>query len=1077
MRTTVSAILVAENGGVWLEETLKALASQSMTPDRVVIVVNGANDELGKALAHSGVDAVFTTGAKRSFGEAVAHAEQSLDPVDPGEHEELLWLLTEDSAPEPRALRYLFRQVAAAPSVAIAGPKLIDWDHPERIVELGQSLTRHGSRWLLRRQELDQQQYDHLQDTMGVGPTGMLVRRSVWRDLGGFDPALPAWDDGLDFSVRARLAGHRVVVAPKARVRAALSGVAGPRIDRSRKVMRQAHRKARTAQLHRRLSYAPALLAPIYWLGLPFVAVLRVLWSLLREQPGYMVGEFVSAFSVMFRPASIVRARKRIRHNNIAGWAAVRPLRVDPKTVRTSRIIDREAILSAQGRRRSELHFISTGGLSVLLVSVVLSVVLTWWLFVEDTLTGGSMIPLNDIGPLWQNTRMLEGVPADPFTWVLAVLGTLTFFNPSLALVVFLAASIPLASLGGWLWGAQFTHSTAGRALAAFAWALSPVVLGSIDHGRFGTVLLAVILPWLLIAATRAHQSWSWAGTASILAAAGLATAPILIPIALLLWILGMVIHPRNAARVASTAIAPAVLFLPKLAYVLTNGKFVDLFRDPGVNGPYEPGSLWHLLLGFPEFGLEGWGSILDSLGIQFAPATLIVGVLFLPLALLALLGLFTGKVSVSIFSALLGGLGLATAVAAGQISLTTSGTEQVPLWTGSGLALYWIAIVTLAGSGTSVLGKAGGPLATVAVLCAALGIAPLASHMLLGHSEVRESSSGMPSIVQAAGAQDPALRTLVITAEGDNQLHTEVVRGSGRHLDDIRSSTYTSRLTADDEAIAELTGSLASLGATDLEEQFQHTNIGYVLLRETGDASERGQLQSVMDEHGTLEGSGRTDAGILWRVVEATDGEVPEAAASDQATVFNLVTWKVTAHTVWWIQIIVLVGMFLLALPTGEVVERPERRKRPKVKKGAPVNVTVASAGGIDLVSDEAFSDAVPETPEDGGGQPEGPIDYQYEESPVDDSEFADTGEPADSSDHEQVAESENISEFETTAEPEIAAEPETTAEPEAAVETEATEAAAPEDERTEIGDDIEADRAQDDSTPNEIREEGDHE
>ena len=79
--------------------------------------------------------------------------------------------------------------------------------------------------------------------------------------------------------------------------------------------------------------------------------------------------------------------------------------------------------------------------------------------------------------------------------------------------------------------------------------------------------------------------------------------------------------------------------------------------------------------------------------------------------------------------------------------------------------------------------------------------------------------------------------------------------------------------------------------------------------------------------------------------------------------------------------------------------------------------NVTVASAGGIDLVSDEAFSDAVPETPEDGGGQPEGPIDYQYEESPVDDSEFADTGEPADSSDHEQVAESENISEFETTA------------------------------------------------------------
>src|SRR5690606_12723631 len=127
-----------------------------------------------------------------------------------------------------------------------------------RIVELGESLTRYGSRWLLRRQEPDQQQYDHLQDVLGVGPVGMLARLDVWQQLGGFDPAYPVYDDGLDFCVRVRLGGHRVEVAPASRVRFARSGVGGPHVDRKRSIMRTSHRQARTAQLHRRIAYAPA---------------------------------------------------------------------------------------------------------------------------------------------------------------------------------------------------------------------------------------------------------------------------------------------------------------------------------------------------------------------------------------------------------------------------------------------------------------------------------------------------------------------------------------------------------------------------------------------------------------------------------------------------------------------------------------------------------------------------------------------------------------------------------------------------------------------------------------------------
>ena len=165
MRTTVTAILVAQTGDR-LDETLEALAAQTRQPDRLIGVVNGSNEALAAQLAEAGADQVIVTGKRLSYGAAIAAADHAI--AADGE-QEWLWLLAEDTAPEPKALRSILRTVQKAPSVAVAGPKLLDWDHPERIIELGQSLTRYGNRWKLRRQKLDQQQYDHIQNTLGVG--------------------------------------------------------------------------------------------------------------------------------------------------------------------------------------------------------------------------------------------------------------------------------------------------------------------------------------------------------------------------------------------------------------------------------------------------------------------------------------------------------------------------------------------------------------------------------------------------------------------------------------------------------------------------------------------------------------------------------------------------------------------------------------------------------------------------------------------------------------------------------------------------------------------------------------------
>lgn len=965
MRTRVTAILVAQRGGDWLDQTIAGIAGQTLAPANIIAVNNGGSDDVREQLLASGADRVVGLPSRLPFGEAVARAVEAMAPASdegnagvradapltrqgegqpkllPGTApDEWIWLLSEDSCPEPAALERIVSSVQRSPSVVVAGPKLVDWDHPDRIIELGQSLTRYGSRWTLRRQELDQQQYDHMQDVLGVGPVGMLVRRDVWDELGGFDPALPVYDDGLDFCVRARLAGHRVEVAPASRVRFAQSGVAGPRIDRRRSVLRHAHRQARTAHLHRRIAYASPVVAFLTWLCLPVYALLRVLWALIREQPGYMVGEFVAAFAVFFRPHAILASRRRIAAHSSAGWSAVRQLRIDPKSVRTARMIDREAILASSGRQRREMHFISMGGLAVLSTAAVAAVVLMWWAFPQTSLFGGGLAPLSPLDQLWANTRPIDGIPADPFTWVLALIGTLTFWNPSHAVVLLMIVSIPLTALGAWIWAAQLTESKAGRALLSLGFALSPVLLGSIEAGRLQTLVLAVVLPWLLLAASRCRESWSWAGTASLLAAAALASAPILIPAAVIMLILGLFTTLRGVARVLTTALVPAILFAPKFFASIVSGRPLDVLLDPGINSPFQPGTTWHLLIGYPEFGLEGWAGILDGIGLGGPPATLLIGVLMLPLALLALLGLFTGRVAVTLLHSALGALGLATAVAAGQLQLTAAGGSSIAVWTGSGLALYWIALLGLAAVGAAALRRGATPVVAVALAAAIIAVLPVSAQLVLNRVPFAPASSQMPALVQAAGETDPGVRTLVITAEGDHAVRAELVTGSGLRLDEIRTALTTPEEREADRQVAELVAGLASVGGRDVTEALQSAGVGFVLLPVGGDDAERSELQRVFDQHQALANAGLTDQGLLWRVQQAPG---QDAEVGDSAT--RLGGTSLSGTTVWAVQLAVLFGVILLALPTAEVTWRPEKRRRPSRRKNRATRARLTAA------------------------------------------------------------------------------------------------------------------------------------
>src|SRR5690606_37647518 len=110
MRTQVTAILIAREGGDWLSQTLAALGNQSRMPDRIVAVSCGGGERVAKQLGEGGADSVITFDGVLPFGAAVRQAIPSLPPIQAATPQagdtgaivdEWLWLLAEDSAPEP----------------------------------------------------------------------------------------------------------------------------------------------------------------------------------------------------------------------------------------------------------------------------------------------------------------------------------------------------------------------------------------------------------------------------------------------------------------------------------------------------------------------------------------------------------------------------------------------------------------------------------------------------------------------------------------------------------------------------------------------------------------------------------------------------------------------------------------------------------------------------------------------------------------------------------------------------------------------------------------------------------------
>ncbi len=917
MARKVTAVVVAHDTGDYLKQTLDALRAQTVVPDSIVVVhtsgqqLEWINETVTSQYGLPTID--FSSNPDLFSAVAAALATDYVTP----EAEHWVWLLHDDSAPETNCLEELLLAEERNALAGIIGPKQVSWSDPRLLFQLGLTLSPGGTPLSPHANELDQSQHDSLSDVMAVGTAGALIRSDVLAVHAAPDDRVPPLAADYDFSLRTKLAGFRVVVAPKARIRHAGLALSG---KRSKRWLGGSPKTAlRKAAIHLRFAYEPIWFALLYWLALPITTLVRVLWRLFQKRPDRIPAELIAGTWGFFtgfdrlasRPGAKTRSVREIRKAFDATWAQVRSVNLS-----RAEIEDADQIKSAFDRGEHELSASETGKSFVedrgwLWVFGLLA--LSWNFFPSGVAAvGGGSLPLAQnwfdvfarAGASWQPIGQGFIAPSDPFNWVLLTLASVTPWAPSLSVALLLFLAPALAFVAAYRVSTLLTPKTWMRTIFGLGYALWPALVSARTEARVPTVVALVLLPLLVFVIARAaglgrsgsarsmRQTWSWVGLAGLLMALVGASSPVL----LLTLLIGLAIvaftRIRRFGYLFWVPLPAAALFTPmawRLAVDEANP--LSVLADPGL----------------PQTDVGT-----SPLALLLAPSML--GSIYLAIPAIALLALLTKRWvlagSLTLFAALL----LALASVHSSIQFANPFAEANNQWIGGSAStllgafgLVCLALLTLVGEHSS-----RGLRRVVAILLSFAVVAPMAFVAATAERDYQLRDDRVTPWLLSAQAQTENTQLLEIENGAGGYVARWMPIG-GAQLEDS-NTVYRFALTslnANNPAYSELAtlvADLVSANGTDLASALDRSHVAYVMVPNL-DSSANNDLANALDSVAELDAAGLTDFGRLWRV------NVPVSAAPDDAKS----PWSITKL----VQLSILLSFVLLAIPSGATQRR----------------------------------------------------------------------------------------------------------------------------------------------------------
>lgn len=220
----VVAVVVTADAGAWLDECLASLGQQDYLSLDVLVVDTGAADSVTNRVA-----AVLPGAYVRHRPDLDGFGAAANDVLVGIEGASFFLFCHDDVALAPDTVRLLVEE-AFRSNAAIVGPKLVDWDAPDHLLQIGLGVNRFGAPVpRIEEGELDQSQHDEVREVFAIPSACLLARVDLFAAVGGFDAEMGAYGEDVDLCWRTQLAGARIVAAPRAVVRHRQATAAGVR--------------------------------------------------------------------------------------------------------------------------------------------------------------------------------------------------------------------------------------------------------------------------------------------------------------------------------------------------------------------------------------------------------------------------------------------------------------------------------------------------------------------------------------------------------------------------------------------------------------------------------------------------------------------------------------------------------------------------------------------------------------------------------------------------------------------------------------------------------------------------------
>ena len=506
----VDIVVVAHNPDEWFGDVLNSFAIQDYPDFNVVVLTTGEESQM-RHFVHEYLPQAQVQAVESDHGYG-----RNLNSVLDLETDSAFFLFCHhDVALAPDALRLMVEESLRS-NAGIVGPKIVNWDRPDELLDIGYSVDKLG--FLVSRVEpgeLDQEQHDSVSDVFMVSSTVVLVRADLFQALSGFDEEIGMVGEDLDLCWKAHLAGARVLIVPLA--------LARHREERGK------YRTDGEEEKHRERHRLRVVLSSYGFLYSLFILPQAFLLSLIRTLGSLLIGDLARVRLLagswawnLLRPRSLFARRKRIkavrrlpdrdlRSLQSQGFALVKSFFKDQPNEH------KRASGMVQDRFKRFVEAMREGPSKVSAIFIGLTTLVFFFgsrhLITRKVPVVGELVPF-DLGieecfSLWFSNWWASGIGNESTNptalGITGLLGVFSFGSMGLLRLILTLGMLPFGVAGVWCFLKPF-NSPWIRVAGASIYFASPVPYSALRAGSWSALILYGTLPWLLVYLSQAGR-------------------------------------------------------------------------------------------------------------------------------------------------------------------------------------------------------------------------------------------------------------------------------------------------------------------------------------------------------------------------------------------------------------------------------------------------------------------------------------------------------------------------------------------------------------------------------------------